>query len=191
MDFRLELIGSDRVYPSDNEYQFDTAKLKNVLRIAAKNAGWGKDLPEGHGMGIAIHYSFYTYVASIVEVSVIDNKLKVINVFTAVDCGTVVNTDTVKSQLEGAVIFGISLAYYGDISVEDGAVKQSNFHDYQMLRIHETPNIQIEIVNSDELPTGIGEPGVPVIAPAIVNAVYNATGKRFRSLPLKAADKFQ
>ena len=191
LDFRLELIGSDRVYPSDNEYQFDTAKLKNVLRIAAKNAGWGKDLPEGHGMGIAIHYSFYTYVASIVEVSVIDNKLKVINVFTAVDCGTVVNTDTVKSQLEGAVIFGISLAYYGDISVEDGAVKQSNFHDYQMLRIHETPNIQIEIVNSDELPTGIGEPGVPVIAPAIVNAVYNATGKRFRSLPLKAADKFQ
>ncbi|MDN3644090.1 molybdopterin-dependent oxidoreductase [Lutimonas halocynthiae] len=191
LDFRLELIGSDRVYPSDNEYQLDTAKLKNVLRIAAKNAGWGKDLPEGHGMGIAIHYSFYTYVASIVEVSVINNKLKVINVFTAVDCGTVVNTDTVKSQLEGAVIFGMSLAFYGDISVEDGAVKQSNFHDYQMLRIHEAPLIDIEIVNSDELPTGIGEPGVPVIAPAIVNAVYNATGKRFRSLPLKAEDKFQ
>lgn len=191
LDFRLELIGSDRVYPSDNEYKLDTAKLKNVLQMAAKNAGWGKDLPEGHGMGIAIHYSFYSYVASVVEVSVIDNKLKVINVFTAVDCGTVVNTDTVKSQLEGAAIFGMSLAYYGDISVEDGAIKQSNFHDYQMLRIHETPNIDIEFVQSDALPTGIGEPGVPVIAPAIVNAVYNATGKRYRSLPLKTGDKFK
>ena len=191
LDFRLELIGSDREYPSDNEYKLETSKLKNVLRIAAKNAGWGKDLPEGHGMGIAIHYSFYTYVASVVEVSVINNKLKVVNVFTAVDCGTVVNYDTVKSQLEGAVIFGMSLAYYGDISVEDGAIKQSNFHNYQMLRIHEAPNINIEIVKSDELPTGIGEPGVPVIAPAIVNAVYNATGKRYRSLPLKTGERFK
>lgn len=191
LDFRLELIGSDRIYPSDNEYKLNTAKLKNVLGIAAKNAGWGKDLPEGHGMGIAVHYSFYTYVASVVEVSVLDNKLRVINVFTAVDCGTVVNTDTVKSQLEGAAIFGMSLTYYGDISTENGAVVQSNFHDYQMLRIHEAPNIHVEIVKSDELPTGIGEPGVPVIAPAIVNAVHNATGKRYRSLPLKTTDKFQ
>ena len=191
VDFRLELIGSDRIYPSDNDYKMDTEKLKNVLSLAAKNAEWGRELPEGHGMGVALHYSFYSYVASVVEVSVIENKLKVINVFTAVDCGTVVNTDTVKSQLEGAAIFGMSLAFYGDISVEDGAVKQSNFHDYQMLRIHEAPDIQIEIVKSDALPTGIGEPGVPVIAPAIINAIYNATGKRYRSLPLKAADKFK
>ena len=191
VDFRLELIGSDRVYPSNNEYKLNTAKLKNVLRMAAKNAGWGKDLPEGHGMGVAIHYSFYTYVASVVEVSVIDDKLKVINVFTVADCGTVVNTDTVKSQLEGAAIFGMSLAYYGDISTENGAVMQSNFHDYQMLRIHESPNIHVEIVKSDDLPTGIGEPGVPVIAPAIVNAVYHATGKRYRNLPLKTVGNFK
>ena len=161
------------------------------MRIAAKNAGWGKNLPEGHGMGIAIHYSFYTYVASVVEVSVKDDKLKVLNVYTAVDCGTVVNTDTVKSQLEGAAVFGMSLAYYGDISTENGAIMQSNFHDYQMLRIHEAPDVHVEIVKSEELPTGIGEPGVPVIAPAIINAVYNATGKRYRSLPLKTVGKFQ
>jgi isoquinoline 1-oxidoreductase beta subunit len=186
LEFRLDLIGSDRIYPSDEVYKLDTSKLKNVLKTAAKNAEWGRELPEGHGMGIAIHYSFYTYVATIVEVSVINEKLKVIKIFTAVDCGTVVNKNTVKSQLEGAAIFGMSLAYYGDISLENGAVKQSNFHDYKMLRIHEAPEIDIEIIESGDIPTGIGEPGVPVIAPAIVNAIFDATGKRYRNLPLKA-----
>jgi len=186
LEFRLELIGSDRIYPSDEIYKLDTSKLKNVLKTAAKNAEWGRELPEGHGMGIAIHYSFYTYVATIVEVSVINEKLKVIKIFTAVDCGTVVNKNTVKSQLEGAAIFGMSLAYYGDISLENGAVKQSNFHDYKMLRIHEAPEIDVEIIESGDIPTGIGEPGVPVIAPAIVNAIFDATGKRYRNLPLKA-----
>ncbi|MGI9530928.1 molybdopterin cofactor-binding domain-containing protein [Lutimonas sp.] len=190
LQFRLDLIGSDRVYPSDGVHSLDTSKLKNVLKIAAKNAGWGKEMPDGHGMGIAIHYSFYTYVASIVEVSVIDNSLKVLKVSSAVDCGIVVNTDTVKAQMEGAVIFGMSLAYYGDISVDNGAVKQSNFHDYKMLRIHETPEVHIDIVKSNEAPTGIGEPGVPVIAPAIINAIYAATGKRYRNLPLKGSGNF-
>lgn len=185
LEFRLDLLGSDRIYPSEEVYKLDTAKLKNVLRMAAKNADWGRDLPEGHGLGLAIHYSFYTYVATIVEVSVINDKLEVVKVFTVVDCGTAVNKDTIKSQLEGAAIFGMSLAYYGEISLENGAVKQSNFHDYKMLRIHETPEIDIEIVESDDIPTGIGEPGVPVIAPAIVNAIYDATGIRYRSLPLK------
>ncbi len=190
LQFRLDMIGSDRIYPSDNDYKMDTAKLKNVLIKAGENAGWGRELPEGHGLGIAVHYSFYTYVASVVEVSVIDNKLKVHDVFTVVDCGTVVNTDTVKAQLEGAAIFGMSLAYYGDISMEQGKVQQSNYHDYQMLRIHEAPKIHIEIVESADIPTGIGEPGVPVIAPAIVNAIYNATGKRYRNLPLKTSELF-
>ncbi len=185
LEFRLNLLGSDRIYPSEEVYKLDTAKLKNVLRIAAKNAGWGRDLPEEHGLGLAVHYSFYSYVATIVEVSVIKDKLEVVKVFTAVDCGTAVNKNTIKSQLEGAAIFGMSLAYYGDISLENGAVNQSNFHDYKMLRIHEAPEIDIEIVESDDIPTGIGEPGVPVIAPAIVNAIYDATGIRYRSLPLK------
>jgi len=191
LEFRLELIGSDRIYPSDEIYKLDTSKLKNVLKVAAKNAEWGRDLPEGHGMGIAIHYSFFTYVATIVEVSVINEELKVIKICTAVDCGTVVNKNTVKSQLEGAAIFGMSLAYYGDISLENGAVKQSNFHDYKMLRIHEAPEIDIEIIESSDIPTGIGEPGVPVIAPAIVNAIFDATGKRYRNLSLKAEGLFK
>ncbi len=122
LEFRLDMIGSNRIYPSDNAYKLDTAKLKNVLKKAAKNAGWGRELPEGHGLGLAVHYSFYSYVATVVEVSVIDGKLKVHEVFTAVDCGTVVNRDTVKAQLEGAAIFGMSLTYFGDISVEKGKI---------------------------------------------------------------------
>jgi len=184
LQFRLDLIGSDRIYPSDNAYKLDTSKLKNVLKIAAKNAGWGKDLPEGYGMGLAIHYSFYSYVASVVEVSVINDKLKIHEIHTVVDCGTVVNTNTVKAQLEGAAIFGLSLAYYGKITAKNGAIEQSNYHDYKMLTIDKVPTINVEIVKSSEIPTGIGEPGVPVIAPAIINAIYDATGKRYKTLPL-------
>ncbi|WKK64639.1 xanthine dehydrogenase family protein molybdopterin-binding subunit [Lutimonas zeaxanthinifaciens] len=184
LEFRLDLIGSDRIYPSNNEYQLNTKRLKNVLSKAAENAGWGRKLPAGHGLGLAVHYSFYSYVASVIEVSVIKDKLKVHDVFTVVDCGTVVNKNTVKAQLEGAAIFGMSLTYYGDISTVQGRVEQSNYHDYRMLRIHEAPNVHVEIVESSEAPTGIGEPGVPVIAPAIINAIFNATGKRYRNLPL-------
>ncbi len=162
----------------------DTSRLKNVLNIAAENAKWGDELPKGHGLGLAVHYSFYTYVASVVEVSVINDKLKVHNIYTAVDCGTVVNTNTVKAQMEGAAIFGMSIAFYGKITAKDGVIEQSNYHDYKMLRIHEAPNIHIDIVKSSDIPTGIGEPGVPVIAPAIINAIYNATGKRYKKLPL-------
>ncbi len=184
LQFRLDLIGSNRIYPSDNEYKMDTSRLKNVLNIAAENAKWGEKLPEGHGLGLAVHYSFYTYVASVVEVSVINDKLKVHHIYTAVDCGTVVNTNTVKAQMEGAAIFGMSIAFYGKITAKDGVIEQSNYHDYKMIRIHEVPNIHIEIVKSNDIPTGIGEPGVPVIAPAIINAIYNANGKRYKKLPL-------
>ncbi len=184
LQFRLDLIGKDHIVESDSGYHFDNAKLKNVLKTAAKNADYGKKLPEGHGMGIAIHYSFLTYVASIVEVSVIDGKLKIHKISSVIDCGTAVNTDTIKSQMEGAAIFGMSLAYYGKITAKEGAIEQSNYHDYQMLRIHQTPDINVEIISSHEKPTGVGEPGVPPIAPAIINAIYNATGKRYYSLPL-------
>ncbi|NOQ91585.1 MAG: molybdopterin-dependent oxidoreductase, partial [Flavobacteriaceae bacterium] len=184
LQYRLDLIGSDRIYPSDNAYKLDTSRLKNVLKIAAKNADWGKELPKDHALGLAVHYSFYSYVASVVEVSVIDGELKVHNVYTAVDCGTVVNTDTVKSQMEGAAIFGMSLAFYGKITAKNGAIEQSNFHDYKMLVMNDAPKIHVEIVKSNEIPTGIGEPGVPVIAPAIINAIYQITGKRYKKLPL-------
>jgi len=188
LQFRLEMLGKDRVIDSNSPYKQDVKRLKYVLNIAAKNANWGKNLPKGHGMGLAVHYSFYTYVASVVEVSVIKGKLKVHNIHTALDCGRVVNRNTVLSQFEGAAIFGMSLAYYGKITAKEGAIEQSNFDDYRMLRMPDVPNIQVEIVESSEKATGVGEPGVPVIAPALINAIYQATGKRYRSLPLSDFD---
>ena len=185
LDFRLNLIGTDRIEDTSNEIKYNTARLKNVLKIAAKNAEWGKELPEGHAQGLAVHYSFYSYVASVIEVSVINNKLKVHKVHTAIDCGTVVNKNTVKSQMEGAAVFGMSLAFYGKITAKNGAIEQSNYQDYKMVRLPETPEIHVEIVQSSERPTGVGEPGVPVIAPAIVNAIFKATGKRYYNLPLE------
>lgn len=184
LEFRLNLIGKDRIEDTQNEIKYNTARLKNVLKIAAKNAEWGKPLPENHAYGLAVHYSFYSYVASIVEVSVIHKKVKVHNVFTAIDCGTVVNKDTVKAQMEGSAIFGMSLAFYGKITAKDGAIEQSNYNDYKMIRMHEIPKVHVEIIESSEKPTGVGEPGVPVIAPAIVNAIFKATGKRYHNLPL-------
>jgi isoquinoline 1-oxidoreductase beta subunit len=184
LKFRLNLIGKDRIEDTKDAIKYNTARLKNVLKLAAKNASWGKELPEGHAQGLAVQYSFYSYIASVVEVSVIDDKLKVHNIHSVIDCGTVVNRNTVASQMEGAAVFGMSLAYYGKITASDGAIIQSNYHDYKMLRINEVPNIHVEIVDSTENPTGVGEPGVPVIAPAIMNAIYKATGKRYYSLPL-------
>ncbi|AOW21885.1 xanthine dehydrogenase family protein molybdopterin-binding subunit [Urechidicola croceus] len=184
LEFRLNLIGNDRIEETENPIKYNTARLKNVLKIAAKNADWGKSLPEGHAQGLAVHYSFFSYVASVVEVSVINDKLKVHNVHSVIDCGTVINRDTVKSQMEGAAVFGMSLAYYGKITAKDGTIEQSNYHDYQMVRMPESPNVHVEIVESTEDPTGVGEPGVPVIAPAIVNAIFKATGKRYYNLPL-------
>ncbi|MDX1829888.1 MAG: molybdopterin cofactor-binding domain-containing protein [Lutibacter sp.] len=184
LEFRLDLIGKDRIEETKDPIKYNTARLKNVLKIAAKNAEWGKKLPEGHAYGLAVHYSFYTYVASIVEVSVINNKLKVHNIYTAIDCGTFVNRNTIKAQLEGAAVFGMSLAFYGKITAKNGAIEQNNYHDYKMVRINDTPNVHVEIVESSERPTGVGEPGVPVIAPAIVNAIYQITGKRYYNLPL-------
>jgi len=184
LEFRLNLIGKDRIEDTENPIKYNTARLKNVLKIATKNAEWGKELPENHAFGLAVHYSFYSYVASVVEVSVINNKLKVHNIYSAIDCGTVVNRNTVKAQIEGAAIFGMSLAFYGKITAENGAIVQNNFNDYKMIRMNEVPNVHVEIVESSEKPTGVGEPGVPVIAPAIVNAIYQITGKRYHNLPL-------
>ncbi len=184
LQFRLDMLSKDVVIEDPSGYHFESSKLKNVLSLAAKNANYGKDLPPGHGLGIACHYSFFSYVASIIEVSVIDNALKVHNIHSVIDCGTAVNTNTITAQMEGAAIFGLSLAYYGKITAKGGVIEQSNFHDYQMLRISNAPNINVEIVKSNSKPTGVGEPGVPVIAPALINAIYNAKGKRYRSLPL-------
>ncbi len=184
LEFRLNLIGKDRIEDTKNPIKYNTARLKNVLRIAAKNAQWGKELPEGHAYGLAVQYSFYTYVASIVEVSLENGKVKVHNIYTAIDCGTVINKNTVIAQMEGAAVFGMSLAYYGKITAKNGAIEQNNYHDYKMIRMNNAPKVHVEIVDSTENPTGVGEPGVPVIAPAIVNALFKITGKRYYNLPL-------
>ena len=185
VQFHLDLLGKDRIIQGKSKFPYNSKRFKNVLTTAAKMANWGEKLPEGHGLGIAIHYSFYSYVATVVEVSVLNKKVKVENIWTSIDCGLALNKDTIKNQLEGAAIFGMSLALYGKISTKDGAVAQNNFFDYQMTRMKDAPKIHINIVDAmHEPPTGVGEPGVPVIAPAICNAIFNATGERVRSLPL-------
>ncbi len=184
LEFRLKLMGEDRIPEGNRPIKFSNARLKNVLKIAAKNANWGKSLPKGHAYGLAVQYSFLSYVASVVEVSMVEGMVKIHNVYTVIDCGKVVNKDTVLAQMQGAAIFGMSLALYGKITAKEGAIEQSNFGDYRLVRMNEAPNIHVEIVESNEPPTGVGEPGVPVIAPAIVNAIYKLTGKRYHNLPL-------
>lgn len=184
IEFRLDLIGKDRISTGNSPHPFNTARLKNVLKEVRGLSNWRKQLPEGHGMGVAIHYSFYSYVATVAEVSVKNGKVKVENIYSVLDCGMYVNKDSVMNQMEGAAIFGMSLTLFGKISTKNGAVEQSNFHDYQMTRMKDSPNIHVHIVDNDENPTGVGEPGVPPVAAAITNAIFNATGKRVRSLPL-------
>ncbi|MDG1508827.1 MAG: molybdopterin-dependent oxidoreductase [Flavobacteriaceae bacterium] len=184
IEFRLDLLGKDKVSTAASPHPFNVARLKNVLIEAKKLSNWGKKLPKGHGLGVAIHYSFYSYVATVVEVSVKSEKVKVENIYSVLDCGMYVNRDAVINQMEGAAIFGMSLTMFGKISTKNGAVEQSNFHDYQMTRMIDAPNIHVHLVDNDEDPTGVGEPGVPPVSAAITNAIFNASGKRVRSLPL-------
>lgn len=162
---------------------------KAALELAATKAGWGKSLAKGVFQGIAVHESFGSFVAQVAEVSVgADGNVKVHRVVCAVDCGQVVNPDTVIAQMEGGIIFGLTAALYGEITIKDGRVQQKNFYDYKMLRMNETPRIEVYIVPSTEKHGGVGEPGTPPIAPAVVNAIFAATGKRIRSLPIRAEE---
>ena len=160
-----------------------------VLDIAAKAAGWGGKLPAGHGRGISLMYSGWdTYVAEVAEVEVSSSgEVRVHRIVCAVDCGTMVNPDTVKAQTEGGVVFGITGALYGEVTLKNGRVQQSNFSDYRMLRMNETPAIEVHLVRNTEKPGGMGEPATAATAPALANAVFAATGKRIRRLPLQKA----
>jgi isoquinoline 1-oxidoreductase beta subunit len=200
-DYLLELLGPDRLidpaalsdawaYGEDpKRYPFDTGRLRRVIEKAASEAGWGRKLPRGRGLGIAAHRSFVAYTAVTVEVAVgADGQLSIPRVDIAFDCGAVVNPDRVRAQLEGAVVWGVSLATVGEISFKAGRVVQSNFHDYPVARIDAAPaQIRTHLV----VPTGygeplggVGEPGLPPVAPALTNAIYAATGKRIRALPI-------
>jgi isoquinoline 1-oxidoreductase beta subunit len=160
-------------------------RMRAVLDLAATKAGWSSTpLPPGKGRGIAVAEAFHTLVAQVAEVSVDkDGKVKVDRVVCAVDCGTPINPDVIAAQIEGGIGYGLGAALYGAITLKDGRVEQNNFDGYQVLRMNEMPKVEVHIVQSGEAPTGIGEPGVAPVGPAVANAIFAATGKRSYSLP--------
>lgn len=198
-DYLLGLIGPDRIidlskdgvtYPnygaSIEEHPIDTARLKAVLNKAASMARWGRNVPKGHGLGIAVHRSFLSYVATAIEVAVDDaGNITFPGIWCAVDAGIVVSPDNTKSQMEGGTLYGLSNALYGEITATKGAVNQGNFPDWRVMRMAEAPHIfETHIMESDAPPGGVGEPGTPPAAPALANAIFAATGQRLRKLPL-------
>jgi isoquinoline 1-oxidoreductase beta subunit len=160
-------------------------RLKHVLELAARSAGWGQPLPAGRHRGIALMEGYGTSMAQVAEVSVRDKAVRVHRVVVAADPGRMVNPNIVRQQLEGSIIYGLSAVLYGEITLRNGRVQQSNFHDYPVVRMPESPTIEMHLVASDEKPAGIGEPGTALIGPTVANAVFAATGQRLRRLPLR------
>jgi isoquinoline 1-oxidoreductase beta subunit len=203
VEYLLQLLGPDRVVPRAElpkefpnyggeyeQYPIDTSRHRRVLTLAAEKAGWGKQkLGNGYGIGVAMHRSFLTYVATVVQVQVDGaGKVRVNRVDTALDAGTVVNPETIRQQVEGAAVMGTSLSFYGEITATNGVIDQSNFDSFQMARMNNAPReTNVYIVPSDAPPAGIGEPPLPPFAPALCNAIFAATGKRIRELPLSKA----
>jgi isoquinoline 1-oxidoreductase beta subunit len=187
----------DEVAHSANKdpYEFRRALLarhprhRGVLNLVAKKAEWGAALPAGRGRGIALHESFGSFVAQVAEASVsAAGEVRVDRVVCAIDCGRVVNPATIEAQMESGIVFGLSAALHGAITFQNGRVEQGNFNDYPVLRMDEMPVVEVHIVPSTESPGGVGEPGTPPIAPAVTNAIFAATGRRIRSLPIGVVD---
>jgi isoquinoline 1-oxidoreductase beta subunit len=174
LEFRLAMMA---------DYPRHTA----VLRLAAEKAGWGSALPEGRVRGIALAESFSSYVAQVAEISVGDGGVKVHKVVCAVDCGVPINPDNIRSQMEGGIGFGLGAILAEELTLTGGEVDQANYDTYTPLRIDAMPEVEVHIVPSTERPTGVGEPGVPPIGPAVANAIHAATGKRIRVLPIAKA----
>jgi isoquinoline 1-oxidoreductase beta subunit len=162
-------------------------RLKRVLEVAAMKSGWGKPLPAGRGRGIALIEGYGTSMAQVAEVSVTGDRIRVHRVVVAVDLGKMVNPNIVKQQIESSIIFGISAGLFGEITLKDGRVQQTNFNNYPVVRMSASPVIDIHLVDSDEKPSGIGEPATALVCPAVANAVFAVTGKRLRKMPLRLA----
>jgi isoquinoline 1-oxidoreductase beta subunit len=192
IDFQLALLGRDVVIPSgdagEKDYPFRGERVKAVIEKVREKSGWGTPLPPGRARGFAWLYDSLTPCAEVAEVSLDkDGTPRVHRVVAAIDCGTAVHPDGVAAQVEGGILFGLTAALKGKITVANGRVEQSNFHEYEMLRMSDMPVVEVHIMPSRELPTGTGEPPVPPIAPAVTNAIFALTGKRVRTLPIDPA----
>jgi isoquinoline 1-oxidoreductase beta subunit len=193
VEFRLEILGEDREVPASTGNRgrpYHVGRMKNVVRLAAEKAGWkSKPLPRGHGQGIAFHYSHSGYVAVVADVTVTqDGALKVERLIAAVDVGPIINLSGAENQVQGSMIDGLSAAWFQEITVENGRVQQSNYSDYVLLRMPDAPKVDIHFAKTDFPPTGLGEPALPPVAPAVCNAIFAATGKRIRTLPIDKED---
>ena len=167
----------------------NSPRSAGVLKMAARKAGWGRRLSEDIFQGVSCHGSFGSYVAQVAEVSVQKyGSVTVHRVVCAVDCGQVVNPSIVEAQMESSIVYGLSATLDGEITIKKGGVAQSNFHEFEVLRMDKMPQVEVHIINSKESPGGVGEPGLPPIAPAVANAVFAATGKRIRKLPIRPSD---
>jgi isoquinoline 1-oxidoreductase beta subunit len=183
--FWLNLVGDEQFVQVREDFRFDASRLRHVIKVAAKRARWGSPLPSGKGRGISVSYNQGIWVAEIAEVTVADDRLKVDRITCAIDCGLVVNPQGAVNQVEGGIVDGLAAALYGKITVRDGIVQESNFHDYQFCRIDDIPDIDVHFVDSDDSPRGLGEGPLAPVAPAVTNAIFAATGKRVRELPIQ------
>jgi isoquinoline 1-oxidoreductase beta subunit len=185
IEFQLSMLpaGAKFEHPKQKEYPWEADRLRRVIEVARDKSNWGKPVAAGRARGFAAWYSFLSYAAQVAEVSIEGGVPRVHRVTCVIDCGTPINPDGINAQMEGAIVYGLTAALNGAITIKDGAVEQSNFHDYPLLRISEMPVVDVHIIPSTALPTGTGEPGTPPIAPAVANAIFALTGKRLRKLP--------
>ncbi len=189
LELRLELLGDDRKLPAARGPAYETARMKGVLTRVAKMAGWGRKLEKGRGQGIAFHFSHSGYVAEVVEASVAkDGTIKVHDVWCCADVGPIINRSGAEAQVEGSIIDGLSSSLAQEVTFERGRVVQSNFNDYPLLRLPDAPRVTVEFIESANPPTGLGEPALPPLPPALCNAIFAACGKRVRTLPLTKTD---